>query len=243
MRAFVWQAHQLKNPNTATYKEAIRVAPFDEKGVCKSERVLLTGTPVQNNLMELHAVVCMACGDGLLGDRKEFKVSFSMVVEDGRSITASKKQVERSVRKSRHLQDVLSKYFLRRLKQDIFKDSLPEKREMVIWTHISDGQRKEYGRFLESREVVDLVNGNVKKSPLLQVTWLKSLVQHPILCKIRSDVESEEDIIVDNDGIERAIRNCSIDELVGNSGKLRVLRDLVTRLVRNDHKVLVFSTR
>jgi superfamily II DNA/RNA helicase len=238
------ESHQLKTPSTQTYVQSLALSPFDPDNIenYRTKRLLLTGTPVQNNLMELHAVVSMALGPVILGDKKLFKKSFSDPIELGRSITATKRQVEVSRNKSVHLQAVLEPYFLRRLKDDIFKESLPPKRELVIWTHISDLQRTEYRRFLESQTVVDLVNGNVKKSPLLQVTWLKTLVAHPILVKIRNDVETADDVIVDDDGVTSAIKTCSIDQLVQNSSKLMVLRDLVTKLLKGKHKILVFST-
>jgi len=137
---------------------------------------------------------------------------------------------------------VLAPYFLRRLKSDIFATSLPPKRELVIWTHISSLQRKEYSRFLDGQSVQELVNGSVKRSPLVQITWLKTLVAHPILVKIRNAVETADDVIVDADGVSSAILSCDIAQLVANSSKLLVLRDLVAKLTKARHKVLVFST-
>jgi hypothetical protein len=59
--------------------------------------------------------------------------------------------------------------------------------------------------------------GRVKKSPLVMVTWLKTLIAHPFLVKIRGAVASEDDILVDDESVAAAIQSCAVSELLENS--------------------------
>jgi SNF2 family DNA or RNA helicase len=64
------EGHKVKNVSTKTYKAL--------HGLPARMRVVVTGTPMQNNLMEMHALLDMAC-PGLLPDRKAFKLEANII--------------------------------------------------------------------------------------------------------------------------------------------------------------------
>ena len=66
------ESHRAKNPKTKLYAALQQL-----RARC---RLLVTGTPVQNNLMELHALFGLACPD-LLGDRRSFKRDVANAIE------------------------------------------------------------------------------------------------------------------------------------------------------------------
>ena len=65
--------HKIKNPSTQSYKALQRVPA--------RTRVLITGTPMQNNFMELHALFDFCC-PGLLGSRPDFKRTVADRIQD-----------------------------------------------------------------------------------------------------------------------------------------------------------------
>lgn len=66
------ESHRAKNPKTKLYGALLQLRA--------RTRVLVTGTPVQNNLLELHALFDLAC-PGLLGDRRFFNRRFASAIE------------------------------------------------------------------------------------------------------------------------------------------------------------------
>ena len=71
---FLDEGHKCKNPKTKQY-QALQTLPA---GLW----VVVTGTPIQNNLMELHALFDL-CNPGLLGDKRDFKQHFEKQIMAG----------------------------------------------------------------------------------------------------------------------------------------------------------------
>lgn len=93
--------------------------------------LLLTGTPIENNLLELWSLMSLAEPE-LLGSRESFKDEFIQPIE-GRG-DSNKRQL---------LQRMLAPFLLRRLKQDYLKE-LPPKTEKTLWVHLSIEERQLY---------------------------------------------------------------------------------------------------
>ncbi len=74
---------------------------------------------------------------------------------------------------------------------------------------------------VDGGKVSAILSGEIS-SPLVAITWLKKLCDHPSL--------------VDDSGI-----TLGQDELIGNSAKLKILVDLVLRLKKSGHRCLIFS--
>ncbi|KAG7359605.1 SNF2/helicase domain containing protein [Nitzschia inconspicua] len=219
------EAHKIKNPAAQVSQNVELVAANKE-----TRRLILTGTPIMNNLKELHALFTFATSGRVLGSHQDFRNEFGKPIEDSRSADAADWEVEAGEKAMKELQDLLRPYFLQRLKKDYLKEALPEKKEYVLWTNLSPLQRKIYQEYVESKNsaIADYFNG-VSTSPLFAITWLQKLCGHPLL--------------VENDGTDsvRNFHDYRPEELLRQSAKLQVMYDLLNFLQRKGHRTLIFS--
>ncbi|KAL9183089.1 hypothetical protein ACHAXT_004876 [Thalassiosira profunda] len=207
------EGHLIKNRKTKTSQD-VRILSRSKK----TRRLLLTGTPIQNNMRELHALFDWAAPT-LLGSIQTFMKKYGDPIEDGRQRNADRWTVKKSGEMNAKLKKLLQPYFLQRLKKTEFEDKMPEKKELVVFTALSVKQRRMYERFTES------VFDDDSHTPLAAVSWLKMLCGHPSLVK-------------DTAG---RYANCDASVLVRDSSKLQVLLALLNRLKRSGHRALVFS--
>lgn len=99
------EAHRLKNANNQTYTAL--------NSINVQRRVLLTGTPIQNDLTEYFALLDFAI-PGCLGNRASFKKDYENVIMKGRNADASEKELERCQEKLRALTTEVNKFVIRR---------------------------------------------------------------------------------------------------------------------------------
>eukprot|EP00984_Skeletonema_dohrnii_P028130 scaffold17962_cov112-Skeletonema_dohrnii-CCMP3373.AAC.1 len=214
------EGHQIKNSSTKMSRDVRILASRSPH----TRRLLMTGTPMQNNMKELHSLFDWACGGKLLGSLKTFLNKYGLPIEEGRQKNASEWTVKKASEMNEKLQNVLKPYFLQRLKKTEFQDKLPGKKELVVFTHLSAKQRLLYEAYLEGDIVSSVLTGETA-SPLAAVSWLKMLCGHPSLVKEAAD----------------EYKDCDVDVLVQDSSKLQVLISLVSRLKKSGHKALIFS--
>eukprot|EP00208_Stichococcus_sp_RCC1054_P008990 CAMPEP_0206151388 /NCGR_PEP_ID=MMETSP1473-20131121/38795_1 /ASSEMBLY_ACC=CAM_ASM_001109 /TAXON_ID=1461547 /ORGANISM="Stichococcus sp, Strain RCC1054" /LENGTH=1241 /DNA_ID=CAMNT_0053548933 /DNA_START=394 /DNA_END=4120 /DNA_ORIENTATION=+ len=184
---FLDEGHKIKNPKSEIYK-ALRTIPVD----C---RIILTGTPIQNNLMEAHSLFDFACKD-LLGDAKWFKTHFSQTIERGNDKHALGRDREIARGRAAQLRDTIAPHFLRREKGSVQqlrpgevaaeddkiaqgKCGMPHKNDLIIWLQMQPQQRQIYESFLESEDVKQALNQT--QSALAAITVLKKVCDHPAL--------------------------------------------------------------
>jgi SNF2 family DNA or RNA helicase len=208
------EGHQIKNSNTKTSQD-VRILSRNEK----TRRLLLTGTPIQNNMRELYAIFDWATSSKLLGSIKTFMNRYGNIIEEGRQRNASEWTVKKSNEMNTELQRKLQPYFLQRLKKTEFEETMPGKKELVVFTRLSAKQRRMYSDYTEG------IIFDSELSPLAAVSWLKMLCGHPSLVKEAS----------------RKYIDCDSDLLLKDSAKLKVLIDLLIRLKHSGHRTLVFS--
>ena len=130
------EAHRLRNAQ----RESQTLSALRE--VKAPMRVLLTGTPVQNNLDEYAAVMEFAC-PGLLGPPHEFHRRFTLPVRRGGEPGASAREVEEAKRAARALAELTKKRVLRR-EASINAAHLPAKTEMIVFCGPAEAQRALY---------------------------------------------------------------------------------------------------
>jgi len=118
------EAQAIKNANTQTSK---LVAKLDA-----TFRLSITGTPVENNLMELWSHFHVLMPD-LFGEEKAFESEVQAGLSDPRFL--------------RRIQRKCRPFLLRRRKEDVAKD-LPEKIEQIVWVEMEEAQRSIYESFL-----------------------------------------------------------------------------------------------
>ena len=148
------EAARLKNSSSLLYQN---LEQFD----CP-HRLLLTGTPVQNNLAELHSLLNFV-RPGLFGEADSFQRWFSPKQGDGAL---------------RLLHRVIKPFLLRRLKEEVVKE-LPQKREFTLYVGLSALQKEMYKGVL-TRDT-SAFDGKNKTSLMNILAQLRKVVNHPYL--------------------------------------------------------------
>ncbi|XP_029019562.1 DNA excision repair protein ERCC-6-like isoform X2 [Betta splendens] len=203
-KEFTWdymildEAHKIKSPTTKTAKSA--------SAILSKNRVLLTGTPVQNNLREMWALFDFACQGSLLGTAKTFRSEYENPITRAREKDATPGEKALGFRMSENLMAIIKPYFLRRTKSEVQKNkmncapsveqadkqshnpendsgaampTLTRKNDLIIWTYLSTVQEDIYRQFLSLDHIKELLV--TTRSPLAELTILKKLCDHPRL--------------------------------------------------------------
>lgn len=119
------ESQVIKNPSSQTTK-ALQVLQ-------SRNRLILSGTPIQNNTMDLFAQINFA-NPGLLGSQAFFRSEFAMPID---------KYADAG--KAGQLRKLIYPFLLRRTKEQIAQD-LPDKTEIIMWCEMGDEQRQAYNR-------------------------------------------------------------------------------------------------
>ncbi|KAL8668770.1 MAG: hypothetical protein Q9168_006617 [Polycauliona sp. 1 TL-2023] len=211
LKKFAWEyiiideAHRIKNEESAL-AQIIRI--FNSRN-----RLLITGTPLQNNLHELWALLNFLLPD-VFGDSEAFDSWFSNQNADQDTVV-------------QQLHRVLRPFLLRRVKSDVEKSLLPKK-EVNLYIGMSDMQVKWYKKILEKD--IDAVNGAAgkreSKTRLLNIVMqLRKCCNHPYLFE----------------GAEPGPPYTTDEHLVYNAGKMVMLDKILTRMKKQGSRVLIFS--
>ena len=168
------EGHKIRNPNTAItiYCKELRTA----------NRVILSGTPMQNNLIELWSLFDFIF-PMRLGTLVNFRQQFEIPIRQGGYANASNLQVQTAVKCAETLKDTISPYLLQRFKADVAAD-LPKKSEQVLFCKLTDLQREAYENFLASDEMKAIANG--KRHVLFGIDILRKICNHPDLQEHRT---------------------------------------------------------
>jgi len=165
------ESHRLKN---ATSKTAVAIMGLQAK-----RRVALTGTPIQNNLKEFHAIVEFV-NPGLLGTSHAFARLFETPVVAARQPNASAEVKELGDERLAELNRMTDLFCLRRT-SETNNEFLPPKDEYVVMCPISPLQRTLYQALLSSKHVTRMVEGRGGTEHLRCIGALKKLCNHPAL--------------------------------------------------------------
>ncbi|KAL3447069.1 SNF2 family N-terminal domain-containing protein [Aspergillus insuetus] len=142
-----------------------------------TRRIILSGTPIQNDLKEFFAAVDLV-NPGVLGSFKSFIKEFEVPIVRSRQPEATEKDIEKGEARNEELRELTSKFMLRRT-ADILAKYLPPKTEYVLFCKPTNTQAKIYQSVLES-PVFQSVIGN-SESALQLITILKKLCNSPSL--------------------------------------------------------------
>lgn len=178
------EGHRLKNGDSLTFTTL--------DSIDCPRRIILSGTPIQNDLSEYFALLNFS-NPGLLGTRSHFRKEFEIPILRGRDADATEKEIAEGQEKLRQLFQIVSKFVIRRT-NDILSKYLPCKYEHVIFVNLSPMQKALYEHFIKSRDVTRLVKGTGTQ-PLKAIGLLKKLCNHPDLLELPSEIPGCENII------------------------------------------------
>ncbi|XP_075211463.1 nucleosome-remodeling ATPase imitation SWI [Lycorma delicatula] len=198
------EAHRIKNEKS---KLSEIVREFKT-----TNRLLLTGTPLQNNLHELWSLLNFLLPD-VFNSSDDFDSWFNT-----NSFLGDKQLIER-------LHAVLRPFLLRRLKSEVEKKLKPKK-ELKVYVGLSKMQREWYTKVL--MKDIDVVNGagKIEKMRLQNILMqLRKCSNHPYLF----------------DGAEPGPPYTTDEHLVYNCGKMVILDKLLPKLKVQGSRVLIFS--
>lgn len=232
------EAHKIRNPDA--------LITLSCKRFLTPRRILLTGTPMQNNLKELWSIFDFAF-PGRLGTLVVFESEFSVPIAIGGYTNASRSEVYTAYRCAVTLRQLVSPYMLRRMKSDVALD-LPEKQEQVLFCRLTLEQRQAYQHHLNSRSVKMALRGQANL--LAAISTLRQICDHvdiatvgeewrgPTFCRGQRDSD-EEELTGRTGAVEEAL-----DTSFGHpsrSGKLKVLETVLASWHKGGHRVLIFS--
>jgi len=178
------EGHRLKNGDSQTFTA---LSSLNVK-----RRVILSGTPIQNDLSEYYSLLSFA-NPNLLGTRQEFRSKYELAILKGRDASASDAEIARGDEKLSELLATVNKFIIRRT-NDILSKYLPVKYEHVVFVRLSPMQKALYHHFLTSPEITKLLRGRGSQ-PLKAIGLLKKLCNHPDLLDLATDMGGCENLL------------------------------------------------
>uniref|UniRef100_A0AAF5D643 Uncharacterized protein n=2 Tax=Strongyloides stercoralis TaxID=6248 RepID=A0AAF5D643_STRER len=211
LQKFTWryividEGHRIKN-DKSKLSECVRKLK-------STNRLLITGTPLQNDLHELWSLLNFLMPEHF-SDSEEFDSLFST-----ENCLSNDDEIVLKLHK------ILKPFLLRRIKSDVETTLLPKK-ELKVYVGLSEMQRKYYQNILTKNLEIITAQGKKEKSRLMNIIMhLRKCCNHPYLF----------------DGAEPGPPFFTGPHLIYNSGKMILLDKLLTRLKEQGSRVLIFS--
>lgn len=176
------EGHIIKNSASKLTKSVKRVNA--------EHRLILSGTPIQNNVLELWSLFDFLM-PGFLGTEKVFMEKFAKPIAASRNSKTSSKEQEAGALALESLHRQVLPFMLRRLKEDVLSD-LPPKIIQDYYCELSDLQKKLYKDFtttqkakvkdeLEKDDPMDTVEESPKTHIFQALQYMRKLCNHPAL--------------------------------------------------------------
>ena len=228
------EGHRLKNMENQTYTALNQLKA--------KRRILLSGTPIQNDLLEYYSLVRFV-NQEILGSASEFKKRYENPILRGRDAAASDYEQQQGQERLEELISIVKRCMIRRT-SDLLSKYLPSKIELIVCCSLSPLQQSLYTGFIKSKEFTRMTNDSEIKgtnASLKAITFLKKLCNHPELVL--------DQIVSDKDNTFKELKSLFVSELKTNgkvrielSGKLRVVDHLLALIkTTSDDKVVLVS--
>ncbi|KAJ7782862.1 P-loop containing nucleoside triphosphate hydrolase protein [Mycena metata] len=218
-----YERHRLKSANNKT------TAMFD--ALRTTRRIILSGTPIQNDLGEFHAMADF-CNPGLLDNYATFRRVYEVPILNSRAPDSSAKEREVGEARSAQLLTIAKSFVLRR-DATLLQNYLPPKHEYVVFVTPTRLQLSIFSKILNPDKLDDLAQSSTAES-LALISMLTKVSNSPILLKATADKEKAAGVDVRNAikraGVDEALKllpeNAQIED-VSLSGKLTALAKLL----------------
>ncbi len=230
------EAHRLRNRNSKLLESLMTVMQRGMSSFDFQHRILMTGTPLQNNVEELWSLMNFV-----------EPVSFS-----SRENFMDRYKDMETENQVRSLQKRIAPHMLRRVKEDVAHD-IPPKEETMVDVELTMLQKRYYRAIFEKNHAIlfQVGGGTVRTAmpSLMNIQMeLRKCCNHPFLVRGVEDHEVDtmvEDMMKGADkGVlsEKDVARARLERgLVQSSGKMILLDKLLPKLRSEGHKVLIFS--
>ena len=183
-------------------------------------RLLLTGTPLQNNLTELWALLNFLLPK-VFSAADDFERWFKLPMKRVGTDKEIELNEEEKLLIAHRFHQVLRPFLLRRIKREVEKE-LPNKLEFVIKVELSSWQKLVYNQ-ISSKSTFTMMSSSSKLTSTMMsniIMQLRKVCNHPYLFVDDYDVS---------------------DELIRVSGKFELLDRMIPKLIKSGHRMLVFT--
>ncbi|KAI9292929.1 hypothetical protein K502DRAFT_294557 [Neoconidiobolus thromboides FSU 785] len=257
------EGHLIKNQQTQNYQ-------YLSKLKCNF-KLILTGTPLQNNLMELFNLFMFFNQPFCIKNNEYLEVLLnSNILKFGHLKDNKMQKLDQLFNlRLQKLKKLVDNFILRRTKEDVLK-SLPIKTEKVIKICLEDSQKKAYNSIIEQIKDWKLLGNN----QLMDISFkLRRIANHVLLIpkgfyytqKLKRKIAKEiikdpkfhdsdvdaiyEDLVpyADSDMIELCQKYKCINKYLlsndkyMNSGKVKWMIENLPKLIQQNHKIIIFS--
>ncbi|TRM68940.1 SNF2 family N-terminal domain-containing protein [Schizophyllum amplum] len=173
------EAHMIKNFKSQRWNVLLLFKSF--------RRLLLTGTPLQNNLTELWSLLQFLKAGSEFATQKEFGDWFSNPLE--KAIEMGSQDDEETLQRVEKLHKILRTVLLRRLKNQVERQ-LPRKHEHLLLCPLSKRQRFLYDEFMSRAQTQEQLQSGVYQKIANILMQLRKVCNHPDLFEERPIVTS-----------------------------------------------------
>ncbi|GFR05825.1 DNA excision repair protein ERCC-6 [Trichonephila clavata] len=217
------EGHKIRNPDAQ--------ATLVVKQFRTPHRLILSGSPIQNNLKELWSLFDFIF-PGKLGTLPVFMHEFSVPIMFGGYSNATQVQVQIAYKCATVLRDTIKPYLLRRMKSDVqMSINLPSKNEQVLFCQLTKDQEELYKGYINSKEVESILSARLKV--FIGLINLRKICNHPDIFdggpKIFKDTDVSQLTEEDHYGYYK------------KSGKMIVVEALLRLWHKQGHRVLLFT--
>ncbi|EAR99498.2 SNF2 family amine-terminal protein (macronuclear) [Tetrahymena thermophila SB210] len=206
------EAHKIKNEESQT---ALILRMFKT-----NYKILLTGTPLQNNLHELWSLLNFLLPD-LFSSSEIFDEWFSANNLSGKN--NNEENDTKNIEMISQLHRILKPFMMRRTKSEVMQ-TLPPKKEIHLYVGLTESQLNIYRNLLSPKKSITGSEDD-KKFYLNILMQLRKVCNHPYLFE----------------GIEEEGLPPLGEHIITNCGKMMVLDKLLQKLKNGKHQVLIFS--
>ncbi|CAH0388988.1 unnamed protein product [Bemisia tabaci] len=231
------EGHIIKNGKTKSSKAI--------KQLHANHRLILSGTPIQNNVLELWSLFDFLM-PGFLGTEKQFNARYSRPILASRDAKSSAKEQEAGVLAMEALHRQVLPFVLRRMKEDVLTD-LPPKITQDYYCDLSPLQMQLYEDFSKSHAHQSLTNhiDSKRNSNIFQaLRYLQNVCNHPKLVlsaehpqyeRITSQLREQDSSLSD---IQHAAKLPALQQLLLDCG-IGAAGNTETPVI-NQHRALIF---